>query len=178
MMYLTASEAGLLTNLCAQLGALVSSAGLPIDLDDPFALWQAEMEHFEPLDHSDPAISRLFPAAYTNDLQASAAFAAITDSERRMEIIANAQQVISDLDEAASRARGSEYKIAVREEAFEAWLKTLNLLRVVLAVRLGIQTEADAERFETEKLGPEDLYGYTIYVWLGEHLEWLLAGGR
>ncbi|MDR1852448.1 MAG: DUF2017 domain-containing protein [Propionibacteriaceae bacterium] len=172
--FFSANEAGLLTNLTAQLGALVSSAGLPVDLDDEFAMWQAEMDHLEPLDHSDPAIARLFPAAYRNDLQASAAFASLTDSERRLEIIANAQRVIGALDEAAATARGSEYAIDIPNEDFEAWIKTLNLLRVVLATRLGIQTEADSEAFEHGELSPEEAYGYAIFVWLGEHLEWLL----
>nr|WP_274635696.1 DUF2017 family protein [Microbacterium bovistercoris] len=119
---------------------------------------------------TDPALARLIPDAYADDPDASRQFRALTSDDLLSRRDQDAQQVLSDLgaplpapesEEAALRTDS----VTLGPDQLEAWLRTLTALRLVLASRLGIRTEADHDE-EDPRFG--------IYEWLGYRLEGLL----
>lgn len=149
---LTALEVAHLTSLVEQLSALVT-----------------EQESGP----EDPAIARLVPDAYA-DPRAAREFRALTEGDLLQRRAADAGLVLATLlrDGAALRpeeldARTADEAVAISldRERLSAWLRTLTALRLVLASRLGIQTEAD---------GDTDDPRYGVYEWLGYRLEGLL----
>ncbi|CAN5296915.1 hypothetical protein BH11ACT3_BH11ACT3_13630 [soil metagenome] len=104
----------------------------------------------------DDVHDRLFPEGYRDDVDAAAEFRKYTRSGLVERKTANAGAVTAAL------AQGSTIDLAT--DAFDAWLPVLTDLRLVLAERLGIQTDDDEV--------PEDPAG-DVYQWLGE-LQWFL----
>lgn len=169
-MKLTDYEATLLESLVEQFAGLLEAEGEPPDPGDSFARWQAELSAPD-LDHSDPVIGRLFPDAYPTDQAASTEFRRLTQAKQRDERLAQAELVLSALRDSDA----GTYPVQVRVIELDGWLKTLTGVRLSLAVRLGIDSPADAE--ELDSLGEDDprSYVYRVYEWIAYLIENLLA---
>ena len=102
----------------------------------------------------DPAVARLLPDAYRDDEEASAEFRRFTEHGLADRKIANAQALIQSLKE------GGEVKLDTAGQ--QAWLRALTDIRLIIASRLGIETDDDHGRGESD----EDLMMRDIYDWL------------
>ncbi|WEG10282.1 DUF2017 family protein [Microbacterium horticulturae] len=127
-------------------------------------------ELMDAADNADPAVQRLTPDAYPDDTEASRQFRDLTASDllsRRQE---DAQTVLETLGVPFEMPRTDtesleEVTIALSPEQFEAWLRSLAALRLVLASRLGVSDEDDHD---------EDDPRFGVYDWLGYRLEMLV----
>lgn len=102
---------------------------------------------------ADPAIARLLPDAYRDDAAASTEFRHLTERSLADRKIANAQRVIASLRDGG----------ALDVDAQQAWLRTLTDIRLVIASRLGIESDEDAGTAESD----EELMLLDVYAWLG-----------
>ena len=105
---------------------------------DPFAAWEREFgaaEEPKP-DHEDPALRRLFPNPYPHDDAAAADHRRFSEPEQGRRKLDEAELVLAYLRHEDDLVHDTDQ---------EAWLRTLNALRLVLATRLGIETASDAE---------------------------------
>jgi len=170
-MRLSDYEAGLLASLVEQLVELIEADAAEPASSDPFELWQAELETSEPLDRSDPVITRLFPDAYPDDPAASAEFRRLTQTRQRNDRRDQAEVVLRALEECDGGARPVQVQLA----DLDAWLKTLTALRLSLASRLGIRTTDDVD--DLEALGDDDprTFVFRLYEWLAYITESLLS---
>ncbi len=112
---------------------------------------------------SDPALARLAPAAYRDDAAAAEEFSALTRDDLLSGRAGDADRVLADLRQAGRDAHGDSL-VHIADDAGPAWLRTLNGLRLVLAVRMGIEDDDTAE---------EDPR-HDAYEWLGYRLELLV----
>ena len=170
-MRLSDYEAGLLASLVEQLVELIEADSAEPASSDPFELWQAELAASEPLDRSDPVITRLFPDAYPHDPIASAEFRRLTQTRQRNDRRDQADVVLRALEECEGGARPVQVQLA----DLDAWLKTLTALRLSLASRLGIRTADDVD--DVEELGDDDprSFVFQLYEWLAYLTESLLS---
>ncbi|MBZ4486167.1 DUF2017 domain-containing protein [Microbacterium sp. cx-55] len=122
---------------------------------------------------ADPAIARLVPSAYPDDPAAAAQFRSSTQPELLRRRTDEAAMVLADLSVAGHaddlahdgpEDALAEFVIRLDRERTGAWLRTLAAVRLVLAARLGIQSEDDHE--------PSDAR-YGVYEWLGYRLDGL-----
>jgi len=140
--------------------------------DDPFAVWEAsfgvEKEEPDPGHGTDPVQRRLFPDAYRDDPEAAADFRRYTQPEQRRQKVLDAIVVLDDLDQ----VRAGASRIA--PDRVDGWLRTLNNLRLVISVMLGITDETS--HAEAASRSPEDPRSmtYGLYGWLGWMLESLV----
>lgn len=104
----------------------------------------------------DPAVKRLLPDAYPGDAEASAEFRRFTASGLIDRKTRNAHAVIASLELAVSSG-----EIVLDEAGAAAWLRTLTDIRLVVAARLGIETDDDESRDDLDPLMRD------IYDWLG-----------
>ncbi|MDQ7992659.1 MAG: DUF2017 family protein [Propionicimonas sp.] len=164
-------EATLLESLLDQLTGLLGVDDSPPAADDPFERWQAEFSETGTLDDTDPVIERLFPAAYRDDPSASAEFRRFTQARQRQDRIDQAELVMTALRD----SDGGHKPVQVRVIEVDQWLKVLTAVRLSLAVRLGIESAADAD--ELDGLGEDDprSYVYRVYEWIGYLSEGLLS---
>ncbi|MCO1338170.1 hypothetical protein BJH93_04560 [Kocuria polaris] len=86
---------------------------------------------------SDPAVLRLLPDAVRDDPEASAAFRAMTERGLRQSKVAALRAATMVLESA---------HIVLDEAAAQRFAAALNDVRLVLAERLDIRTDADSER--------------------------------
>jgi hypothetical protein len=170
-MRLTDYESALLESLVDQFLGLLEADESVAASSDPFVRWQAEMESDEPLDRSDPVITRLFPDAHPDNPIASAEFRRLTQSKQLADRQRQAEAVLSALAD----SEAGKHPVQVRLIDLDDWLKTLTAVRLSLAVRLGIQTADDIE--ELEALPEEDprAYIYRVYEWLAYLSENLIS---
>jgi Domain of unknown function (DUF2017) len=103
----------------------------------------------------DPAVRRLFPPAYPDDLERDAGYQVLTRDELLEHRLAALDTVESTLD-------GGE----LDDTAMQAWMSTLNSLRLVLGTRLDVDEELPALD-SADPLAP----AYAVYEYLG----WLLS---
>ena len=106
----------------------------------------------------DPVLARLLPDGYRDDPDAAREFRRFTESGLRTAKVECAQTVLATLP-----AAGGE--VSLTQDQAEAWLRSLNDVRLALGVRLGI-TEDDAE---LDDGSPDDdiRYAYImLYHWL------------
>ncbi|NYE20180.1 DUF2017 family protein [Microbacterium immunditiarum] len=130
----------------------------------------------------DPAVARLVPDAYAEDPDASREFRSVTEadllSRRRSDAAAVLESLRPATDEPHPREDGEDgdlvddagdltdtVTIALDPEAVNAWLRALAAIRLVLASRLGIQTEDDHD---------DDDPRFGVYDWLGYRLDGLV----
>jgi len=105
---------------------------------------------------TDPAVARLLPDAYADDADSSAEFRRLTEHSLAERKVANARQVITSL----LMAHGAGFELDA--EAQQAWLRTITDIRLVLAARLGIETDDDLGRSDSD----EARWMRDVYDWL------------
>ena len=130
---------GLLVELCQQSRAL-------LDAEDP---------------SSDPAVSRLFPPAYPDDLLQNLEF----ETSPAPPAVGEA----GGLDTVERTANAS----TLTEDELLAWIGVVNDLRLVLGTRIEITEEATDEDFPADDPRHET---YRVYQFLGFLLQELLEG--
>lgn len=157
LMEMTVTEAAHLTGLCEQFSDMV---------DD------ARSESGAP---GDDAIARLVPDAYPDDHEASQEFRELTGSgllERRH---TDVESVLATLlrdgkalsvDSLADDADTEVFPLTLSIDQAGEWMRTLAAIRLVLASRLGIETD-DSTRYS----GPQ----FAIYDWLSYRLDALVT---
>lgn len=129
----------------------------------------------------DPALARLMPDAYADDAEASAEFRRHTENELLARRVRDARRVLGTLDTSlnepvagpvdASAPTSSDpqapFDVVLDHASAEAWTRTLAAVRLVVASRLGIETEADDEAARaTDEDGR-----FGVYDWLGFRLD-------
>ena len=136
-------EAVLLTQLVGQIKGLLESTGDSTP-DAP----------------RDAALLRLLPDAYPGDREASAEFRRFTAAGLADKKVRNADVVARDLATATASADPSELRLD--GASVHAWLRSLTDVRLVLATRLGIDSDSplDGDSDAQRMLGD-------IYDWLG-----------
>jgi len=170
-MRLTDYEATLLESLVEQYAGLLEAEDGPAAPEDSFARWQAELAADDVLDHSDPVIGRLFPDAYPGDEQASREFRRLTQARQRSDRLTHAEVVLSALRD----SEAGKHPVQVRVIELDGWLKTLTGVRLSLAVRLGIESAADAEALDSLPEDEPRSYIYRVYEWIAYLSENLLG---
>ena len=109
----------------------------------------------------DAAVLRLLPDAYSDDHEAAAEFRRFTAAGLAEKKMRNADVVTLDLARSAASATPTAVELDVA--SVQAWLRSLTDVRLVLAHRLGIETD-DAERATTND---DELMIGDLYDWLG-----------
>jgi hypothetical protein len=128
-------------------------------------------ELVEDRDATDPALRRLTPSAYPDDLDAANAFAESTRGDlldRRAADAASVREALApfavDIDSLSEEDALASRDLVIATDDLEAWLRTLTAIRLVIADRLGITAED-----QSTGDGRAD-----IYEWLGYRLEVLI----
>jgi hypothetical protein len=160
----TADQAGILRNLVAQVAELVggpgsaqtppaggpepgeaADSGLPAD----FAAILAT--DGPPPPPEDPVLARLLPDGYGDDPEAAGEFRRYTEPGLRSGKVAAAQTVLATLPPAGGRVRLSAGDA-------EAWLRSLNDVRLALGVVLDITEDYEHEFANTDPEDPREAY--------------------
>ncbi len=146
-------EAELLRTLCAQLiGMLADRSAESVDPGD---LLLAQLGIGGPSSAPlDPALARLLPDAYRGDTDAASEHRHLTERGLVDRKVANAQTVLASLQTDT---------VSLKPAAVQAWLRTLTDLRLTIAARLEIESDADRGRHETDS----DRALQSVYEWLG-----------
>ena len=142
-------ERDLLIHLLGQLDELLDD-GRPVS-SDPLEELTGMLDPSAPPPQpsDDPAVARLLPDASRDDAEAAAEFRRLTEGGLRNRKRAGARR--------AAEALAAERPVLSPDDA-QALLKALTDLRLVLADRLGLKTDEDAERLHEElaAAGPDD----------------------
>jgi hypothetical protein len=146
---LTTFESELLTKLAGELCALLESEITIDPLEASVGIGGSSSAS------ADPAIARLLPDAYRDDAQASREFRGYTEHSLVDRKLTNARTLIERLD-----TGGDIYLDTATQQV---WLRTLTDLRLVLAARLGIETDDHDPQPQTD----EEIMMFDIYDWLG-----------
>ncbi len=161
---LDAGEAGLLAALAEDLLALLGERETP-DADPLAAMVGLSSGPLPPPE--DPALARLLPDAYADDDHAAAEFRRFTEHDLRAGKRADAGTVLATL--APLLGRGG--RLVLDRDQVDAWLGTLNDLRLVLGTRLEVTEDTPLEV-------PDDdphAQALLVYGWLGWLQESLLS---
>jgi hypothetical protein len=147
-------ERSILTALVRQLVDFVAPDADPADQDPLAAMVGIDPFAVRP---DDPALHRLFPDAYADDEEAAGEFRRFTERSLRDAKLANAATVLATLEQSGS-------KITLADGEAQAWLGTLNDLRLTIASRLDLQEDTHASFYE---LGEDDprFPLFQIYDW-------------
>ena len=178
----TTQESQVLINLLEQLLELLGDSSVTGDHSDPLMNLFGSSGNDAPPD--DPVLRRLLPNAYSDESDA-AEFRRYTESGLREKKRSAAHIVYEALlpselqsdtewnsDQPVDR---SIFKVVIDSRDIQAWLTTLNDLRLALAVRLGIgersapddSTEKSKQRFELMTDNDPMKAVYAVYSWLG-----------
>jgi hypothetical protein len=157
-------EAGLLVALAEDLLALLGQGALADE--DPLAA-MVGMSSGPVAVPDDPALARLLPDAYADDDAAAAEFRRFTERDLREGKRAGAGTVLATL--APLLGRGG--RLALDRDQVDAWLGTLNDLRLVLGTRLEVTEETELEVPDDDPRAQALL----VYGWLGWLQESLLS---
>jgi len=149
----TADQVGIVRNLVAQVAELVggpgsaeaADGGLPID----FAAILAT--DGPPAPPEDPVLARLLPDAYGDDPDAAGEFRRYTEPGLRSGKVAAAQTVLATLP-----ATGGRVRLSAGDA--EAWLRSLNDVRLALGVVLGITEDYEREFASMDPGDPREAY--------------------
>ena len=133
--------------------------------EDPLAAMVGIDPHARESD--DPAVRRLFPAAYTDDDEAAAEFRRFTERSLREGKAERARVVMASVQ----RLVAADGQGLLESGEPSAWLGSLNDLRLVLASRLGIDDDDGLWRDRVDDV-PEAENAMMLYDWL----TWLQDG--
>ena len=160
----------LLAALVHQILELVTPDGPPPGRDvDPLAAMVGIDPHARRPD--DPALRRLFPDAYADDEDAAAEFRRFTERSLRDTKVAHANTVLETL-------RRSGTKVVLSDGDAQAWLGTLNDLRLTLASRIGLDEENHEAFYDLPEEHPffALFHLYDWFTFLQETLVHALSG--
>jgi len=145
-------EAALLRHLVEELLVLLDEGDEPGD--DPFS----GLVGFGPSEPPvDPALARLLPEGYRDDPDAAAEFRRFTEHDLREHKRGTAHTVLATLGEGG--------KLRLDGEQAQAWLATLNDLRLALGTRLEVTEDYEALIAALPDDDPR-LPAFEIYEWL------------
>jgi hypothetical protein len=162
---LEAGEAQVLTQCAAELLELLGSG--EETSDDPLEA----LVGLPPGDVStpdDPALARLFPAAYAEDDEAATEFRRFTESDLR----AAKRAAASDALVALQPLLAGGGKLVLDRDQADAWLTWLNDIRLVLGTRLEVTEDTYEEDIDP---GDPRWQVMQVYGWLGWLQESLLS---
>ena len=175
------AEAHLLASLTGQVVELLRDRNGPEESGvDPLAAQVGLAGLGGPsLPPEDPVLQRLLPDAYRDDPEDAAEFRRFTERSLTSIKVANAETVIGSLIDGGLTVgtpteRGPQIEVELDDAEAQAWMRSLTDVRLSLAVRLGIETEEDAElvaHSEDEQTAAMS----DIYDWLGYVQETLIA---
>jgi hypothetical protein len=126
-------EVGLITDLAASIAQLLENRATSA-VEDP--LFDAVGLGGSDTIPSDPALARLLPDAYKEDLDASREFRQFTERSLAARKVANARVVIESLE----RDHGI---VELDDAAAQSWLRALSDIRLAIASRLCIEQDDD-----------------------------------
>lgn len=151
-------EAAIIRDLVEQVVELVQPPSVP-ETDELAAIVGMSDG---PLDNrdlpDDPVLARLLPDAYRDDPDAAGEFRKFTESGLRSGKVESAQTLLETLP-----ATGG--KVRLTSEQAEAWLRSLNDVRLALGVRLGVTDDYDGLDEDVEADDPRFAY-VQVYQWL------------
>lgn len=161
-------EAEALTELMGQLLELVRPDG-PAHEDPLAALVGIDDGATE---SDDPALRRLFPAAYRDDEEAAAEFRRFTERSLRDGKVARASAV------QASLGRMDDGRVELDDSEAQSWLGSLNDLRLVLAARLEVDDDEGLwrGRLVGDEEGEQGMMLYDWLTWLQDSLIDVIVG--
>jgi hypothetical protein len=151
------AETSILRGLADQLTDLLATRGEPVD--DPIA---AIFEPGPSRPPADPVLARLFPDAYDGHSEYSAEFRRFTENDLLARKRADARALVADID-ALGPGGGV---LSLDADDCRHWLGALNDLRLALAVRLGIETEEDADALFDLPEDDDRVPAVIVYSWL------------
>jgi hypothetical protein len=166
-MQLRDDEVLVISHLLGELDGLVGG-GAAVDADDDSIAgisWSADPVTAP----TDPALRRLLPDAYPGDPEATEEFRRYTDATLRDGMSADLRAVRLSLLDIGEKGHAS-----LDDELAQAWLRVLNRVRLVLAVRLGIENATDHDDLaqidaDDPRTGP-----FLLFEWVGYLLSDLL----
>jgi Domain of unknown function (DUF2017) len=153
---LAAAEASLLRSLVGQIMDLLEpDIARAEDLDELEALLQAQAAQTP----EDPVLARLLPDGYRDDPDAAGEFRRYTELTLRAAKHEAAQTMLATLPDAGG-------KIQLTGDEAQAWLKSLNDVRLALGTKLGVAEDFDRQ---LDELGAGDprRTAFEVYAWLG-----------
>ncbi|MCT2149538.1 DUF2017 domain-containing protein [Dermabacter vaginalis] len=116
--------------------------------EDPLARLEAETVRARTEAPRDSATKRLFPSASDNDEDAGE-YRRLTQANLAETHIANLSALRASLEAAGDiGGEGPHDEIVIERADALAWLKALNLIRLVLADRMGIENDGDFEALQ------------------------------
>lgn len=155
-------EAAIIRDLVELVVELVQPASPTAEADELAAMvgmGDGALDHKELPD--DPVLARLLPDAYRDDPDAAGEFRRFTESGLRSGKVDCAQTLLDTLP-----ADGGKVKLTSQEA--EAWLRSLNDVRLVLGVRLGVTDDYDGLDSDVEVDDPRFAYLLEVYQWLAD----------
>lgn len=157
-------EAAIIRDLVGQVVELVV-ADMPAPATDELAAMVGMADGADVPD--DPVLARLLPDGYRDDAEAALEFRRFTESGLRSAKVESAQTVLRTLPAAGGRVK-------LNAEEAEAWLRSLNDVRLALGVRLGVTDEFDGLGEDVQPDDPRYAYIH-VYQWLAFLQESLVA---
>lgn len=118
------------------------------------------------LQSDDPALERLFPSAYPDDPARDAEFRDLV----RGELLDRRLSAIEVMERTLEKDR-------LDEEELQAWVATINDLRLVLGTRLGVTEDLDLEAVPDDDPRAPAFALYAYLTWLEEQAVEELAAG-
>jgi len=167
-------EAAIVRDLVEQVVELVDTDPPATKASDPRADELAALTGMDDLDSGpepevpdDPVLARLLPDGYRDNPEAAMEFRRFTEPGLRSAKVAAANTVLETLPPSGGR-------ISLNGEQAEAWLRSLNDVRLALGVRLGVTDDFDGLSEDIEADDPRSAY-FAVYQWLAYLQESLLS---
>ena len=157
-------EAAIIRDLVGQVVELVVADMPSPDVDELAAMVGLSDSSEVP---DDPVLARLLPDGYRDDPEAAQDFRRFTESGLRSAKVESAQTLLQTLP-----ASGGRVKLSA--EQAEAWLRSLNDVRLALGVRLGVTDDFDGLSEGVDADDPRFAY-VQVYQWLAFLQESLVA---
>ncbi|MEH3068888.1 MAG: DUF2017 domain-containing protein [Aeromicrobium erythreum] len=169
-------EAHVLANLAGQVVELLRDRNGASESDpDPLAVQLGMGGPLLPPE--DPVLRRLLPDAYGDDEEESAEFRRFTERSLTSAKVENAERLIASLEAGGLDDEGemdTVVEVELDPADVQAWLRSLTDIRLSIAVRLGIDSEADQVAL-SESDDPAVSTMVDVYDWLGYVQETLVG---